>query len=75
MCCNFIGLFTTLQQLIDLISSDELDFRTEDRVFNAVMTSIDHDEQQRRQFISKVCCNSITVYRIRIFVFSDAETC
>lgn len=54
---EFFQLPTTPQQLIDLISSDELNIHSEGRVFNAVMAWIRLDEQQRRPFISRVCCN------------------
>ena len=40
---EFCRLLTTPQQLIDLISSDELNVRTEGRVFNAAMAWIRHD--------------------------------
>ena len=43
---EFFRLLTTPQQLIDLISSDELNVRSEGRVFNAVMAWIRHDVQQ-----------------------------
>ena len=56
---EFFQLLTTPQQLIDLISSDELRVRSEGRVFNAAMAWIRHDEQQRRPFLSMVCCNSL----------------
>ncbi len=54
---KFCRLLTTPQQLIDLISSDELRVRSEGRVFNAVMAWIHHDVEKRRPFLSMVCCN------------------
>ncbi len=54
---KFCRLLTTPQQLIDLISSDELNVCSESRVLNAAMAWIHHDEQQRRPFLLMVCCN------------------
>ncbi len=67
---EFCRLLTTPQQLIDLISSDELNVRSESRVFNAAMAWIRHDEQQRRSFLLMVCCNSLHCAFI-----SDTQTC
>jgi len=67
---EFFELLTTPQQLIDLISSDELNVCSEGRVFNAAMAWIHHDEQERRQFLSMVCCNSL-----HCALLSDTQTC
>jgi hypothetical protein len=66
---EFFQLLTTPQQLIDLISSDELNVRTEGRVFNAMMAWIRHDEQQRRPFLLMVCSNSLhsSTYFVHFF--------
>ena len=41
-----------INQLIDIISSDELNMTCEEDVFNAVMQWISCDHQQRRQYLS-----------------------
>ncbi len=67
---KFCRLLTTPQQLIDLISSDELNVRTEGRVFNAAMAWIHHDVEKRRTFMLMVCCNSL-----HCLFISDTQTC
>jgi kelch-like protein 20 len=47
-------LFLPLNQLIDIISSDELNMTCEEDVFNAVMQWISCDIQQRKQYLSNV---------------------
>ncbi|VDK73057.1 unnamed protein product [Litomosoides sigmodontis] len=49
---EFISLPTN--QLIDIISSEELNVRSEEIVFRAAMEWIRHDLSNRRQFLSKV---------------------
>ena len=43
-----------INQLIDIISSDELNMTCEEDVFNAVMQWISYDLQQRKQYLFKV---------------------
>jgi kelch-like protein 20 len=47
-------LLLPLNQLIDIISSDELNVRSEERVFNAVMSWIRFNVPERRQYLSQV---------------------
>jgi len=47
-------LFLPIDQLIEIISSDELNMNCEEDVFNAVMLWISCDTQQRKQYLSKV---------------------
>src|ERR1700678_3638637 len=66
---EFFQLLTTPQQLIDLISSDELRVRSEGRVFNAAMAWIRHDVEQRRPFLLMVCWNSLHFYTYFVHFF------
>lgn len=43
-------------QLIDIISSDELNVRSEEQVFNAVMAWVKYSIQERRPQLPQVCC-------------------
>ena len=43
-----------INQLIDIISSDELNMTCEEDVFNAVMQWISYDHEQRKQYLVKV---------------------
>jgi predicted protein tyrosine phosphatase len=47
-------LFLPINQLIDIISNDELNMTSEEDVFNAVMQWISYDLQQRKQYLHKV---------------------
>ena len=47
-------LFLPINQLIDIISSDELNMTSEEDVFTAVMHWISCDVQQRKQYLPKV---------------------
>ena len=42
-------------QLIDIISSDELNVRSEEQVFNAVMAWVKDSIQERRPQLPQVC--------------------
>lgn len=42
-------------QLIDIISSDELNVRSEEQVFNAVMAWVKYSIQERRPQLPQVC--------------------
>lgn len=44
-------------QLIDIISSDELNVRSEEQVFNAVMAWVKYSIQERRPQLPQVCCS------------------
>jgi hypothetical protein len=46
--------FLPINQLIDIISSDELNMPCEEDVFNTVMQWISCDAQQRKQYLHKV---------------------
>lgn len=44
-----------INQLVDIISSDELNVRTEEQVFNAVMGWVKYNIQERRGHLPSVC--------------------
>jgi len=44
-----------VNQLIDIISSEELNVQSEELVFNAVMAWVRHNVTERRQHLSAVC--------------------
>lgn len=49
-------------QLIDIISSDELNVRSEEQVFNAVMAWVKYSIQERRPQLPQVCyCGQMNV--------------
>lgn len=48
-------------QLIDIISSDELNVRSEEQVFNAVMAWVKYSIQERRPQLPQVCYYQVTV--------------
>lgn len=43
-----------INQLVDIISSDELNVRTEEQVFNAVMGWVKYNIQERREHLPSV---------------------
>ena len=47
-------LFLPINQLVEIVSSDQLNMPLEEDVFNAVMQWISCDVQQRKEFLSKV---------------------
>lgn len=47
-------LLLPVNQLIDIISSDELNVRSEEHVFKAVMAWVRHNVQERRNYLSQV---------------------
>lgn len=47
-------LLLPVNQLIDIISSDELNVRSEEQVFKAVMAWVRHNVPERRQYLSQV---------------------
>jgi kelch-like protein 20 len=57
-------LMLPMAQLIEIISSEELNVRSEEQVFNAIMAWIRHDVSQRRQFLSTVCLE-----KCQLFIF------
>ena len=48
-------LLLPVQQLIDIISHDELNVRTEEQVFKAVMQWVRYNLTERRGLLPKVC--------------------
>jgi len=44
-----------INQLVDIISSDELNVRTEEQVFSAVMGWVKYNIQERRVHLPSVC--------------------
>ncbi|CAF3382448.1 unnamed protein product [Rotaria sp. Silwood1] len=50
-------LFLPINQLIDIISSDELNMTSEEDVFNAVMQWVSCDVQQRKQYLPTILEN------------------
>ncbi|CAF0881192.1 unnamed protein product [Didymodactylos carnosus] len=51
---QFINL--DVNELIKFISTDDLNARNEENVFNVVIKWIDHDVEQRKQYISQLIC-------------------
>lgn len=49
-------------QLIDIISSDELNVRSEEQVFNAVMAWVKYSIQERRPQLPQVNCTLTHTY-------------
>lgn len=47
-------LLLPMSQLIDIVSSDELNVRSEEQVFNAVMSWVKYNVSERRQHLSQV---------------------
>lgn len=47
-------LLLPVNQLIDIISSDELNVRSEEQVFNAVMSWVKYNITERRQHLPQV---------------------
>jgi len=47
-------------QLIDIISSDELNVRSEEQVFNAVMAWVKYSIQERRPQLPQVIMSTVT---------------
>ena len=50
-------LLLSKEQLIGIISSDEINVRNEEQVFNAVMQWVKYDLTNRRVFLSQVLGN------------------
>lgn len=48
-------LLLPVGQLVDIISSDELNVRTEEQVFSAVMSWVKYNVSERRQHLAQVC--------------------
>ncbi len=63
-----------INQLIDIISSDELNMTCEEDVFNAVMQWISYDLQQRKQYLFKVKW-FFYLFRRSIRIDLDLRTC
>ena len=47
-------LLLPVNQLVDIISSDELNVRNEEQVFNALMAWVKYNIQERRQHLPQV---------------------
>lgn len=48
-------LLLPVSQLVDIISSDELNVRSEEQVFSAVMSWVKYNVSERRQHLAQVC--------------------
>lgn len=46
-----------VNQLMDIISSDELNVRSEEQVFSAVMAWVKYNVTERRPYLAQVCWN------------------
>ena len=51
-------------QLVDIIGSDELNVRSEEQVFNAVMAWVRYNIQDRRPHLANVSVSDLTIYNI-----------
>lgn len=47
-------LILPVAQLVDIISSDELNVRSEEQVFNAIMSWLKYNVSERRQHLAQV---------------------
>jgi kelch-like protein 20 len=47
-------LLLPVGQLVDIISSDELNVRSEEQLFSAVMSWVKHNVSERRQHLAQV---------------------
>lgn len=47
-------LLLPVNQLMDIISSDELNVRSEEHVFTAVMSWVKHNVTERRQYLGQI---------------------
>lgn len=47
-------LLLPVNQLVDIISSDELNVRSEEHVFTAVMSWVKHNVTERRQYLGQI---------------------
>lgn len=54
-------------QLIDIISSDELNVRSEEQVYSAVMSWLKYNASERRQHLAQV--SSFELRDLRSFIF------
>lgn len=63
-------LLLPVSQLVDIISSDELNVRTEEQVFSAVMAWVKYNVSERRQHLPQVgiinFCIKLTKPRTKI---------
>lgn len=48
-------------QLVDIISSDELNVRSEEQVYSAVMNWLKYNVSERRQHLAQVCVFEVFV--------------
>ena len=48
-------LLLPVSQLIDIIANDELNVRSEEQVYSAVMSWVKYNVSERRQHLSQVC--------------------
>lgn len=68
-------LLLPVSQLVDIIASDELNVRSEEQVFNAVMAWVKYNVSDRRQHLPQVSCTKDrTENYIHICNFSEAFT-
>lgn len=63
-----------VNQLMDIISSDELNVRSEEQVFSAVMAWVKYNVTERRPYLAQVCwiltvTTSVTVSDVRCKTF------
>ena len=68
-------LLLPLPQLIDIISSDELNVRSEEQVFQAVMNWIKYNMSERRGHLAHVLQVSINQSEHSILLTNDIAAC
>lgn len=62
-----------VNQLVDIICSDELNVRTEEQVYNATMNWVKYNVQERRQHLATVSCACILPLLISLMLLTPVS--
>lgn len=62
-----------VNQLVDIICSDELNVRTEEQVYNATMNWVKYNVQERRQHLATVSCACILPFLISLTLLTPVS--
>lgn len=62
-----------VNQLVDIICSDELNVRTEEQVYNATMNWVKYNVQERRQHLATVSCACILPFLISLMLLTPVS--